>query len=111
MRKSREEAGILQSALAKAAGFHRSLMYEVESGKRHAFTVSRTGRLAALIGDTANAVRLMALSAAERGIDAKALQECSHDALEALVELVLLLPSLPASKIAALRKVLGSLQE
>ena len=111
MREAREKSGIIQTELAKAAGFHRALLNSVETGKRHAFHVSRTQRLVELMGEKEKGVRLMALAAAERGIDAKMLQDLTQDAIEALIELALLLPSLPDSKVTALRKVLDSLKE
>ena len=110
----RESAGLSQASLSRETGIHRALLSAVERGKRHAFTVSRTKALANAIMRTKDepnmdaALGLMALAAGERGIDVNMVQGCSAEALEILVMLVLMLPTMSVDRLSELKKLILS---
>ena len=109
LREVREAAGKLQRVLAAELGFSRAMWSDVELGKRSAFHVSRSRDIAEML--EIDPVHLMALSAGERGIDFAMLEECDQEALEVLVSLVLLLPTMTDANVRSLRKLLDRLRE
>ena len=108
LRAAREAAGLSQAEMARRIGCIRNQLYETELGKRLAFPVSRVLEIATRTG-LLNAAPLMALAATERGIDEGMLADCRPDAVEVLLDLLLLLPTLPRKKVAALKRLLQSL--
>lgn len=106
LKAARKGANVRQKDLALALGMHRTMLSDVELGKRLAFKTDRTHKIANYL--STDPIGLMALAAAERGIEVDTLKGLDLQDLEIVITLIAALHG-DVKKLAALLKQVRAL--